>query len=145
MKVGLVSLGCARTLVDSEVALGGLKKEGEPAKKAAAEDAFDASGWLRHPLMGNFPKLGKKDTLRLKIKAADSVWLRITSDGKVLFQSILKPGVTETWTANERFEIWTGNASNMELNLNNYDLGSPGKGVTKKMVINREGVQIASG
>lgn len=28
MKVGLVSLGCARTLVDSEVALGGLKKEG---------------------------------------------------------------------------------------------------------------------
>ena len=28
MKVGLVSLGCARTLVDSEVALGGLLKEG---------------------------------------------------------------------------------------------------------------------
>lgn len=28
LKVGLVSLGCARTLVDSEVALGGLKKEG---------------------------------------------------------------------------------------------------------------------
>ena len=28
MKVSLVSLGCARTLVDSEVALGGLKKEG---------------------------------------------------------------------------------------------------------------------
>ena len=28
LKVGLVSLGCARTLVDSEVALGCLKKEG---------------------------------------------------------------------------------------------------------------------
>lgn len=28
MKVALVSLGCSRTLVDSEVALGGLKKEG---------------------------------------------------------------------------------------------------------------------
>ena len=28
MKISLVSLGCARTLVDSEVALGGLKKEG---------------------------------------------------------------------------------------------------------------------
>lgn len=28
MKIGLVSLGCARTLVDSEAALGGLKKEG---------------------------------------------------------------------------------------------------------------------
>ena len=28
MKVALVSLGCSRTLVDSEVALGGLVKEG---------------------------------------------------------------------------------------------------------------------
>src|SRR3990167_6907067 len=28
LKVNLVSLGCARTLVDSEVALGGLAKEG---------------------------------------------------------------------------------------------------------------------
>ncbi len=28
MKIGLISLGCSRTLVDSEVALGGLKKDG---------------------------------------------------------------------------------------------------------------------
>lgn len=39
LKVGLVSLGCARTLVDSEVALGGLKKEGyEIVSDAARAD-----------------------------------------------------------------------------------------------------------
>ena len=55
----------------------------------------------------------------------------------------MKRGATETWTASDHFEIWTGNASNMELSLNNYDLGSPGKGVTKKMLIGREGVRLA--
>ena len=100
------------------------------AVKPAQENTFDSENWLRHTQLGNFPKIGKKDALKLKIKAADNVWLRVTCDGKVLFQSILKQGVTEAWTAKDHFEIWTGNASNMELSLNNYDLGSPGKGVT---------------
>lgn len=113
-------------------------------EKSASDKSFSAEDWLRHTELHNFPKIGKKDTLHLKIKAADSVWLRVTCDGKVLFQSILKQGVAETWNANEQFELWTGNASNMELSLNNYDLGSPGKGVTKKMLISREGVRIAA-
>ena len=37
MKVGLVSLGCARTLVDSEVALGSLKKAGYQMRADAAK------------------------------------------------------------------------------------------------------------
>ncbi|OIO37995.1 MAG: hypothetical protein COT00_04270 [Candidatus Omnitrophica bacterium CG07_land_8_20_14_0_80_50_8] len=121
------------------------KTDTVPAKTAlAVEDGFNASDWLRHPLLGNFPKIGKKEALRLKIKGLDSVWLRVKSDGKVLFQSIVKRGVVETWTANDHFELWTGNASSMELTLNEYDLGSPGKAVTKKMLINREGVRITA-
>ena len=119
------------------------KQKSRPAK-AATDGALSTSDWLRHPSLGNFPKLIKKDALRLQIKAADTVWLRVTSDGKVLFQSILKRGVTETWTANDHFEIWTGNASEMALTLNNYFIGSPGQGVIRKMLINHEGVRIAS-
>ncbi len=120
------------------------KAEAKPAKPEVL-DGFNASDWLRHPALNNFPKIGKKEPLHLKIKAADAVWLRVTSDGKVLFQSILKTGVTETWTASDHFELWTGNASNMALTLNNYDLGSPGKGVMKKMAINRQGVRAVTG
>ena len=115
----------------------------EAPGKEAAEKAFNADNWLRHAELHNFPRIGKKDSLHLKIKAADSVWLRVTCDGKVLFQSVLKRGVAETWTANDHFELWTGNASSMELCLNNFDLGSPGKGVTKKMLISRDGVRLA--
>ena len=112
--------------------------------KAKADGSLIANEWLRHSSLGNFPKIGKSAALRLKIKAVDTVWFKITSDGKVLFQAILKRGAAETWTASDHFEIWTGNASKMELTLNNHDLGSPGKGVMKKMVINHEGVRTAS-
>lgn len=116
------------------------KKE---TSKAAAENKSNSENWLRQPRLGNFPKVGEKESLRLKIKAVDLVWLRITCDGKVLFQSVLKRGANETWTANDHFEIWTGNASGMELSLNNFNIGSPGKGVIKKMLISREGVRLA--
>ena len=119
------------------------KAEASSAEESkSSESAFNPKDWLRHTQLGNFPKIGKKDPLKLKIKAVDTVWLRVTCDGKVLFQSILKRGITEAWTASEHIEIWTGNASSMELSLNNYDLGSPGKGVTRKMLISREGVRI---
>ncbi len=108
----------------------------------AAEETKASGEWIRSVDQGNFPKIGKKAPLQLSIKAVDAVWLRITCDGKVLFQSILKKGTSDTWTANDLIEIWTGNSSNMLLTLNNYSLGSPGKAVVKKMIINHEGVKI---
>lgn len=97
--------------------------------------------WLRSPSQGNFPKIDRRTPLHLKIKALDNVWMRVTCDGKIVFQSILKRGVTESWTAMSAYEIWTGNSSNMSLTLNGTPLGSPGKGVVKKMVIDRDGVR----
>lgn len=99
------------------------------------------STWLRSPSQGNFPKVNRRTPLQLKIKAVDNVWMRVTCDGKIVFQSILKRGVTESWTAMSAYEIWTGNSSNMSLTLNGTPLGSPGKGVVKKMVIDRDGVR----
>lgn len=116
------------------------------ALKAAAKTAVAAAAddWLRSPSQGNFPSIARKTPLDLKIKALDNVWLRVTCDGKVLFQSILKRGAAQTWAAQENIEIWTGNSSNMVLALNGYNLGSPGKGVVKKLTISRSGVKIPS-
>src|SRR3989338_1400026 len=41
----------------------------EAPGKEAAEKAFNADNWLRHAELHNFPKIGKKDALHLKIKA----------------------------------------------------------------------------
>ncbi len=111
------------------------------ASKAPA--AKKLSPWLRSVEQGNFPEIQRKNALELQVKALDNVWIRVTSDGKVLFQTILKRGATETWSAKDKLEIWTGNSTSMFLTLNNFGIGSPGKGVVKKMVITHEGVKIA--
>lgn len=98
--------------------------------------------WLRSPDLDNFPSIPRKTPLELKIRAVEPVWMRVTCDGKVLFQSTLKKGAVESWSASQRIEIWTGNSSNMILTLNKFALGSPGRGVVKKMVITRDGVRI---
>ncbi len=97
--------------------------------------------WLRSVEQGNFPKLSKRTRLDLTIRAIDDVWMRVTCDGKVLYESILKKGNIETWVAENKIEIWSGNSSNMALTLNKSSLGSPGKGVVKKMVISHDGVR----
>ena len=113
------------------------KNETPKAPEATAD-------WLRSPELGNFPKISAKAQLHLTIKALDPVWVRVTCDGKVLFESILKKGMAESWDADNRIELWTGNASKMALTLNEFFLGSPGKGVVKRMAITHEGVRVAS-
>ncbi|HXV19076.1 MAG TPA: RodZ domain-containing protein [Candidatus Omnitrophota bacterium] len=120
------------------------KAAAEPAPAKEAEKPRTSAEWLRSVEQGNFPKIAKKTPLDLSIRAIDSVWIRVTVDGKVLFQAILQKGQTEAWKAQDAFEIWTGNSSNMSLTLNRQSLGSPGKGVVKRMVINREGVKNSS-
>lgn len=128
---------------------GGSKTPAATSQKKAEIRATVASqaksdGWIRSASQGNFPNLEKTSPLKLKIKALDNVWLRVTCDGKVLFQSILKRGASEVWTAGSAIEIWTGNSSNMALSINGFSLGSPGRGVVKKLTVTHQGVKIAS-
>ena len=115
-----------------------------PAGQGAAAQQAKSDGWIRSIAQGNFPNLEKSSPLKLKIKALDNVWLRVTCDGKVLFQSILKRDSSEVWTAASSVEIWTGNSSNMTLSLNGFSLGSPGRGVVKKLTVTHQGVKITS-
>ena len=113
----------------------------EPKAKEEVPAAPEAN-WLRSPDQKNFPKISKKEKLTLKIKAVENVWIRIKSDGKVLFESTLKKNRIETWYAQDNIEIWSGNTSLMKLTLNTYDLGVISKGVVKTLLIDREGVRI---
>ena len=113
-------------------------KKSEPAPVEASSE------WLNSVKLGNFPKINKRTALSLEIKALDAVWVHVTSDSSVIFQGILKKGVAESYTAKQSLELWTGNASNMGLTLNKTALGSPGKGVVKKMIISHEGIKIVA-
>ena len=74
-----------------------ISSQGRPEKNSkeggsAAPTARSSNEWLRSVEQGNFPKISANHSLDLKVRSLDNVWLHVTCDGKVLFQSILKKG-----------------------------------------------------
>ena len=128
----------------SKTAAGETAKAAKPAapKPVEAAKVKKSEEWVRSPEEGNFPRIKKSTALELRLRALDNVWIRVTGDGKVLYQGILGRNAVETWNAKETLEIWTGNAANMFLSVNRFSIGSPGRGMIRKMIINREGVRI---
>ena len=81
------------------------------------------------------------EKLTLSIKTTDDVWVELRRDSKIIFKNVLKKDSEENWQADEDFELWTGNAAAMDITLNGHNLGSPGIGVKKGIIINRQGMK----
>jgi len=108
-----------------------------------APKALKTSEALKKPaqvVMGNV-LIPQDEKLTLSIRTTDDVWIELRIDGKIIFKNVLKGGSEEEWQADENFELWTGNAAAMNIRLNGHDLGSPGAGVKKGIIINRQGIQ----
>ena len=74
-----------------------------------------------------FSYFEKTDSLRLTAKAHDTVWIRVLSDGKSLSESLLRPGMEESWTANEFFIVDLGNVGGATIFRNDEKLPVFGK------------------
>jgi len=83
----------------------------------------------------------KNEKLNLSIAITDDVWVQIKRDGNIILSSTLKKGTIRNWQAEESFELWTGNASVMELTLNGHNLGFLGRGVKRGVIIDRQGIR----
>ncbi|MFH1645600.1 MAG: RodZ domain-containing protein [Candidatus Omnitrophota bacterium] len=83
--------------------------------------------------------ISQEEKLTLMVTASDFVWFQLKVDGKVMFQSVMPEGESETWEADESFKIWTGRAEALNITLNGTDLGTPGKGVMRNIMITRKG------
>ena len=118
-----------------------LKKVQEKPVPAKEEIKKVSADMLNSAELGNFPAIDRKTPLQIQMRALEPVWVHVTCDGKVLFQGILKKGTAESWSAKDSIEIWTGNATNMAMTLNQVSLGSPGKGLSKKMIITHDGIK----
>lgn len=69
----------------------------------------------------------KSDSLRLSAKAHDTVWIRVLVDGKSLYESLLNPGMEESWAANEFFIVDLGNVGGAKIYRNDELLPQFGK------------------
>lgn len=82
--------------------------------------------------------------IRLTIRARDDCWIQVRADGKIIFQSILKKGRSESWQAKDKIELSLGNAGVVELEVNGNlftNLGRKGQAL-KNITITKEGLVI---
>jgi len=83
------------------------------------------------PAAASVPQIPKGEDLTLSLKARADVYLKVRSDGNVIYDGILKKGSSEKWKAKEYFEISTSRVEALAIDLNGTSLGSLGKGVVK--------------
>lgn len=83
----------------------------------------------------------ESDSLVLLIRAVDSSWFRILSDGEIEKEYYLRPKQSLEIKASESFSLLIGNSSGVSLALNNETLPlNVVKGRALKCVINRNGL-----
>jgi cytoskeletal protein RodZ len=74
------------------------------------------------------------DKVLLSMKFVRECWLRVTVDGKVVFEGTLQPGVSRSWDGARFITVRVGNAGGVNVTVNGQDLGvlgAPGEVVEK--------------
>lgn len=84
----------------------------------------------------------KQIPLNIVVKVKEAVVLGVKKDGVLLFKRVVPKGLTESFTADKRLEIYVARGEAIELVLNGKSLGSPGKGVIRDLEITRKGIRI---
>lgn len=82
--------------------------------------------------------------ITLDIHAKDNCFVQVRSDGRVIFQNILKKGRSESWQAKDKIELSLGNAGAVELEVNGkriLGLGRRGQAL-KNILITKEGLGV---
>lgn len=104
-------------------------------KKVALAPALHQSGTGPAPSVKVTPS-------RLLLKTKKDVWVQIKSDGRTIFEGLLKRASQEEWSFEKEMHLWVGNAAFVELTLNGKYYGSPGKGVIKDIIVTKEGIKV---
>ncbi|MBL7069790.1 MAG: DUF4115 domain-containing protein [Candidatus Omnitrophica bacterium] len=108
-------------------------------KSASSEAAIDKEEAVAPE--GTLP-IPKDKPLELKIETKDSVWLRVKSDGKIVFEHTLPKESVERWTARDKLELRIGRPKAVSLTLNGKDLDLPDRPGIKNITIDREGLKL---
>ncbi len=80
--------------------------------------------------------------LELVILIRQNTWLRVISDGEIVYQGRQAPGNVLTYAADESIELQTGNIAGLEIifNQNPYDYGVQKLGTPSRLWFSDEGV-----
>lgn len=93
----------------------------------------------------SIPIQGSVGGIRLVIEAKDNCWIKLSLDGKVVFQNILRKGKAETWQAKDKIELSLGNAGGVVLEVNGKvmpTLGKKGQAIKNIVITTKEGLRV---
>ncbi len=88
------------------------------------------------------PAVNKNTTLT--VKAKKNCWLQVKTDGNIVFQSALKKGDVNTWTANEKIEVTGKDINSLEYEVNGQMIGVLGRAdrEARKLIVTKEGMAV---
>lgn len=72
----------------------------------------------------------KTAPVEVKVSIKQDAWVRVTSDGKTLYEGVLAAGDNQTWTAQQQLTLRTGNAGGVVVEYNQQSptpLGNSGE------------------
>ena len=90
------------------------------------------------------PPVAVQKNVILTVRANQNSWLRVKTDGRIVFQSTLRTGAVETWLADEEIEISGRNINQLEFELNGKMIGTLGRKDrnASKVVITASGLAV---
>ncbi len=115
--------------------------ENADSVSSAPVDSFVENTAVTKPVPA-VSKNTKKVTLTAKAKK--SIWLQVKEDEAVVFQSTLKKGMSESWSAQEQIEVSGRNLNQLEFELNGRLLGTLGREdrAAKKVIATKDGLNV---
>ena len=89
-------------------------------------------------------KRGGVQSIKLTVKAQKKGWLQVKVDGRMVFQSVLESGASETWQAENIIELSGKNIHNLEFEMNGKVLGGLGRAdrSARRVIITKDGLAV---
>jgi len=82
------------------------------------------------------------DSLRLSVLTTDRVWLKVSTDGKILRQGIVEANSKMNFAAKKSFSVSIGNAGRVKVYFNNKPVANVGKpGEIRNLFITTDGIK----
>jgi cytoskeleton protein RodZ len=123
----LIAAFVAAVLLIAASLTGIVRGPGPHAKPAGQSLPSLPSAAVPQPTLAAVVPAAAVKSVTLVVVAQGRSWVRMISDGTLVFEGTLTSGASKTFTASEALDITVGNAGMVRLILNGRDLGAPGK------------------
>ena len=82
--------------------------------------------------------------VQLAVRASKDTWIRVKTDDKVVFETVLSKGSMESWSANNRIELSGKDLELLNMEVNNRQIGFLGGGDRRirKVLITQQGLTV---